>query len=624
MKKNNILLLILFVSSIFATYAQENKTIRPIDDKYSTIDLQIEQILKQNNTSYNAEEFSNNFPKSNVSQFTDNEVLDIELHAAINPTDTNNIVIGWMKMDPASSSLPLVFSTYYTTDFGETWNEGIIDFMPRNTQANEAMSGGGDPMIVFDTDGNLYISWLYTIVRVISEEEIYVDAYLTYAKSTDKGATWIRPDNGDDFISSGTLDYVWGSGITGVNTGNFPDKEWFAINPTNNDLFVSLAEFNTTDNYNTGIDTWGVRRKQADATLFEEKVVVPPAGTVWGQLGSIAIDKNGDIHTVYPYYPEFPDPPLEKLMHSVSTDNGETYSETPHFISDVDVTNFQGVGQENNTSTGMYDRLYPCSYIAIDTCSQSDYEGRLYTVWNSNDPDYNKKVDIWLSYSDDSGDNWSEPAIVNTDPPRDYGFHHHPTIYVNPDGILVLAWYDNRGYEIPNVYMNDYYYALSYDGGETFEEYKLTPEPFNYNDDNFESSVGIGEYFQILATENNVIAFYTTFDGEDTEIYYNILPFGEATNINESQPLTTQMSVKNIYPNPVTDILSIDIVTKQNTSFNYQIYNTEGKLVKQGIETKYSIGNNNKEISVNDLEIGIYYISFNTEWGVFVKKFIKK
>ena len=164
MKIKQILLFVLLLSFFLGAYAQKHKVNRPIDDKLSTIEIQIQHILNNKNNKFNNVKSQKNFQNNKNSQFTDNDVLDIELHAAINPTDSNNIVISWMKMEPSNSSMPLVFSTYYTTDFGETWNEGSINFIPREIESNESMSGGGDPMIVFDTNGNVYIAWLYTIV----------------------------------------------------------------------------------------------------------------------------------------------------------------------------------------------------------------------------------------------------------------------------------------------------------------------------------------------------------------------------------------------------------------------------------------------------------------------------
>ena len=110
MKKFILILLVALVSN---TYAQKNKTYRPIDDKYSTIDKQVEYILEKNsNINIKTENNVVNTTKDNIIQFTDDDLSDIELFAAINPTDSNNIVISWMNMDPTNSSMPLLFYLY--------------------------------------------------------------------------------------------------------------------------------------------------------------------------------------------------------------------------------------------------------------------------------------------------------------------------------------------------------------------------------------------------------------------------------------------------------------------------------------------------------------------------------
>jgi len=50
-----------------------------------------------------------------------------ELHAAVNPADTNNIIISAMRQDPNSFLAPLQFPTYYTKDFGATWQLSEFD-----------------------------------------------------------------------------------------------------------------------------------------------------------------------------------------------------------------------------------------------------------------------------------------------------------------------------------------------------------------------------------------------------------------------------------------------------------------------------------------------------------------
>jgi len=601
-KKNIAIALLLFLFS-FPIIAQEN---RVIDKKTHITEELIQSLL----SGKEAEAFSkeNTNTEKSLQSFTDDSYEDIELHAAINPLDSSNIIISWMKMDPGSSTNPLMFQLYYTNDFGQNWQQGNIDFLPRTvTPPNEAQSGGGDPMIVFDKFGKAYISWIQSIIRVVSADEIYVDFYLTYASSTDKGANWSSPDSPDKYISYGTMEYTLQGGFGDVLSGSFPDKQWMAVNPVNNDIFVSLAEFNTTNNYFSGIDTWGVRRKPADQTVFDDKVLVPPVGTQWAQLGSLAMGKDGTVHTIYPYYHlGFPEPALERLVHVSSTDNGQTYSD-PTAIADIDVTHFVGVGQTNNTSTNAYSRMYPSTYIAIDTSSTSQYEGRIYAVWNSNDANYIKKMDIYLSYSDDDGSSWTTPKIVNSDPPRDYGFHHHPTIYVNCDGVVALAWYDNRGHEIPHVYMNDYYYALSFDGGETFEENKVSSQAFNYNADGFEKSVGIGEYFQVIASKHHVITFYSAFDGEDTELYYDIFRLDGTTRIEEKTgKIISNVSVK-IYPNPTSNFINIDHLNPTSELATYTLVDITGKIVLQKEQMNKLILKTS--LNVSELPKGLYILN---------------
>ncbi len=601
MKKEKIILLIFLFSFIFGTYAQENKITRPIDDKFR---ISPEKVKKHQEYQKNKDFI---FP-------SENDYKDVEVHAAINPLDTNNIIVSWLQIQLVTASMQL----YFTENFGETWNESEINFVPRDLLPTESIIGGGDPLIVFDNSGNAYISWIYVILNIETKVDYTYEIYMVYAKSTDKGATWQRADNDHDIITHVVCS---NEGImpTGVASGIWADKQWMAADTQSDKIYMTATEFDESGNYDTGLEQFFIRTLQEDGTEFGSKTLIPHTDSLQATLGSLAVDADGDIHVVVPNFNVYPDD-KEFLTHYKSDNQGETWSEA-NYIARVEVANFKGLGLSAPADAPrMYERLYPASYIAIDTCSSSPYKDRLYVVWNSNDLEYEYKVDIFLSYSDDDGTTWSEPQKIHSEVPKDGEFHHRPTIYVNPKGIIVVGYYDNRDGEInENTNENHYYVGVSVNGGQHFSENSITETSFNYFD-----AYSVNEYYQILATENNVIAFYAAYDGDDNEIYYSIFPLDDVTDIKEIQPLTTQMSVKNIYPNPVTDILSIDIVTKQNTSFNYQIYNTEGKLVKQGIETKYSIGNNNKEISVNDLEIGIYYISFNTEWGVFVKKFIKK
>ncbi len=96
------------------------------------------------------------------------------------------------------------------------------------------------------------------------------------------------------------------------------------------------------------------------------------------------------------------------------------------------------------------------------------------------------------------------------------------------------------------------------------------------------------------------------YDNDTTECGGNFSTINNS--INEKQI--------NIYPNPTSN--EIFIAAKFNLEkANYQIYNIAGQLVKYG-----QINNSPEQISIRDLNSGIYFILVTKEKDVYTKKFI--
>ncbi len=68
-----------------------------------------------------------------------------------------------------------------------------------------------------------------------------------------------------------------------------------------------------------------------------------------------------------------------------------------------------------------------------------------------------------------------------------------------------------------------------------------------------------------------------------------------------------------VYPNPVSDILNIDIAESE---FEVNIYNIQGQLVHQE--------HNSTSISVETLPVGVYTLKITTAKGIFRSKFVKR
>jgi hypothetical protein len=96
--------------------------------------------------------------------------------------------------------------------------------------------------------------------------------------------------------------------------------------------------------------------------------------------------------------------------------------------------------------------------LAVDSSSAS-FRDRLYLVCLNRD--HNK---IYLQYSSDRGEKWSGPVTVNR--AQNDIERRTPTVAVNKDGIVSVAWYDRRNDQSGKCW--DIYFAASLDGGRTF------------------------------------------------------------------------------------------------------------------------------------------------------------
>jgi hypothetical protein len=122
-----------------------------------------------------------------------------------------------------------------------------------------------------------------------------------------------------------------------------------------------------------------------------------------------------------------------------------------------------------NISQCAFDNTSGFPSLAIDRGSSS-YRHRLYVAWNAKNSGESRRCQIYFSYSTDAGKSWSAPVRVNDDVsngtgrpgPDDYG----PTLAVNRDGIIGIAWHDRRVY--PDNLGYEMRFAASLDGGRSF------------------------------------------------------------------------------------------------------------------------------------------------------------
>lgn len=76
----------------------------------------------------------------------------------------------------------------------------------------------------------------------------------------------------------------------------------------------------------------------------------------------------------------------------------------------------------------------------------------------------------------------------------------------------------------------------------------------------------------------------------------------------------------NVYPNPATDLVNVDINSRENGMFTINVYNTVGSLVL----SQQAEGNSTETLDVTNLPAGLYMMEVSGENGKTVRKLIKK
>jgi len=345
------------------------------------------------------------------------DIAEAEFHVAINPTDTNNIVV--CTMHGFAQVTDSYFSIYYTEDFGITWKESNFQGMHSGDE------GAGDPVLSFDAEGDLYL------VHLVVTKDSNIETVLS--KSADKGKSWTKVYN---------------------YPAAFTDKPWLAIDRGANSPYKGNIYLPDV------IDSVRLITVDQNHTLLHDNII-PNID----HIPSVVVGKNGDVFTSGMRW--FANPLELWVQHY--TDGGTNLISsvpvvsTPDYTFDVD---------------SISNRFQPCPYLAIDN-SDGPYSGRLYYSFTKSEEDQLRYFDVMLSYSDDKGLTWTEPKAVHSN--LEYHVQqYYSSLYVNDNGVLLIDWYDRKNYGA-NSLNTDFFLGISNDGGDTFTEYKMNTQPMDFD-----------------------------------------------------------------------------------------------------------------------------------------------
>lgn len=377
----------------------------------------------------------------------------------------NEVVAGWNDWRESSGFSEIIrVGVAVTNDGGQTWD----DFLLRAPVGHQA-TVEGDPMTCYDNrTGTLWaggMSW------------------------TGTGGVFVaRKRPGENAFDDPVMTYVYG-GI---------DKGWMAagVDPYDPNKTRVYVTYNLGSQYSTDMGlTWTNPRSLGSGIGF-----LPRVGP------------NGEYYVCYWDYGS-------GVMLARSFDGGQSFVSPVRIATRMDVWGTQ----DGSRFPGLF-RVPPLNYLAVDPNN-----GTLYCVYfdTTNWSGGYRNVDLYFTKSTDQGAHWTTPRVINGDgdPAGDQFF---PWLEVDERGWLHMVFYDTRhtvqADDTPHG-MFDAYYALSTDGGDTWKEYRLTPNSFDSYYDGLDrgASQFIGDYLGLAVGGNKVYPCYLSTQNGDSDIFTNVI-----------------------------------------------------------------------------------------------------
>jgi hypothetical protein len=153
--------------------------------------------------------------------------------------------------------------------------------------------------------------------------------------------------------------------------------------------------------------------------------------------------------------------------------------------------------------------------------------------------------------------------------------------------------------------------------------YRVTTEMSDFSQIGSQNSnFGIGEYTQVLTTKTYTIPIWSDGRTNDGGInIYSAFLSDETVGIERIQTISENISMKYIYPNPVSNEINVDYNINKSSDIKISLYSVDGKLVKTFTDEKDNkIGTHHEKYNISGIESGTYFVVLNSDFGNITKK----
>lgn len=366
-------------------------------------------------------------------------------------------------------------SVYYSKNGGKRWKKKTL---------TSSYGVFGDPVIGADMHGKFY--------------------YLHLSDPSGKG--WSDPSLLDRIViqQSDNGGKTWNDGnFMGLDSPKDQDKQWWTINPQSGDMYTTWTEF---DLYNSNLPTDKSRivfSKSTDGGVqWSEPITISDRegdcldGDQTTEGAVPAVGPNGEIYVSWAYD--------NKLWFDRSLDGGTTWLNKDVFVAEQPggwTFDIPGLGRANGLP------------FTVTDCSNGPNRGTIYVNWCD---ERNGNKDVWVAASSDLGSTWSDPVRVNDDEGTADQFFTAMDVDQST-GYLYCVFYDRR-HQTKNS--TDVFLAVSKDGGKTWENMRISEEPFHPVKGPF-----FGDYNDISAADGHVRPIWTRMDKGRLSVWTALIDF---------------------------------------------------------------------------------------------------
>ncbi len=536
-----------------------------------------------------------------VSLNSSTSVEEGEPFIAVNPGDSNNVVLSYMEFGGAST---LSFPVYYSNDGGQSWSLSSIstEDVFENDSTGLVIGGGGDPIFAFDANGKLYFSWIYLAIDMGT---LVADFRVYWAYSNDGGATFELAENGNHILAIGDFDFI--QQTQGNKGDGIFDRPWFDVDisggPFDGSVYCSGLFL---PNAVTPLAGNGMVCKYKRANVDSFAYYNAPVSTQLNvQFGNTRVDGSGNVHVSYC------DNDAGKVYHSLSSDGGVTFN-TPSLVGNVSYS-------LENTDFYVHTRENPAPSLAVSKANNA-----IHLVWTSFE---NEQAVSYYSHSFDLGATWSTQidiaSLLSTAGIQVF----MPTLAINEDGLPTIS-----GHVMDEQDRGTYFVIQSLDEGLTFESDIIVASDSTYFHDypipanQTQSGAFFGDYE--CSARSGCKTFSIWSDGRfgaGPKVYVAITDHCAATlGVEDVIPVSDQIQLLSVYPNPVKDELAVHLNLKQSSSLNIKLIGLNGQVVRQLYQSSNTSGVQKLNFNIDDsVESGVLILLIESDLGQIRKSIVK-